>query len=309
MPRGKQRMNGETRRQIVKLARAGCPHRKIAEKVDFSKATVTAVLRPLGGVFRVGWEPSGFRLSLDQRIEIYAGLQAGLSCNEIGRRLKRAGSTISREVRNNGGRHRYKPAEAHRRAARCARRPKQAKLAANAELCERVIAELEAWSSPEQIAGRLRREFPDRPEMWVSHETIYQSIYIQGRGALRRELAECLRTGRAQRRPRSRLERAPILKDTVSISERPAEVEDRAVEGHWEGDLIKGANNRSAIGTLVERSSRFVMLLHLPDGFGAEQVRDAIIDTVKTLPDALRRSLTWDRGVEMARHTEISYGE
>jgi IS30 family transposase len=162
------------------------------------------------------------------------------------------------------------------------------------------------WS-PEQIARRLRIEFPDDESMRISPEAIYQSLYVQGRGALRRELAVCLRTGRALRKPRRRADgRRERIKDKVMISERPAEVEDRAVPGHWEGDLVIGKNGKTAVGTLVERSTRFVLLLHLGDGFDAEAVRDAITDKITTLPAALRRSLTWDQGLEMRRHAEIT---
>lgn len=165
----------------------------------------------------------------------------------------------------------------------------------------------EKWS-PEQICHALRRQFPDRPEMHVVHETIYQALYVQGRGALRRELAGSLRSGRARRRPRRQAQqRQPRYSHPmVMISDRPAEAEDRAVPGHWEGDLIIGKNSRSAIGTLVERSTRYVMLLHLPAGHGAEAVRDALTSTVTTLPAHLRRSLTWDQGSEMGRHHEFT---
>ena len=159
--------------------------------------------------------------------------------------------------------------------------------------------------SPEQIAGRLRVEFPDEPEMWVSHETIYKSLYVQGRGELRRELAACLRTGRAKRRHQGRINVGRIS-NMVMISDRPAEVTDRAVPGHWEGDLIIGKGSRSAIGTLVERSTRFVLLLHLPDRHDAISVRNEMIRAMGTLPAALRRSITWDQGVEMARHLEFT---
>ena len=169
-----------------------------------------------------------------------------------------------------------------------------------------MIADLEAWWSPEQIARRLRAEFGNDASMTISHETIYKSLYVQGRGELRRELARCLRTGRAQRRPRGRADQRGRIPDMVMISERPAEVEDRAVPGHWEGDLIIGKNGKSAIGTLVERSTRFVMLLHLPNGRGAEQVRDAMTAAIQTLPASLRRSVTWDQGKEMAQHREFS---
>jgi IS30 family transposase len=161
--------------------------------------------------------------------------------------------------------------------------------------------------SPEQISHRLRLDFPDQPEMQVSHETIYQSLYVQGRGALRRELATCLRTGRALRKPRARGDaRRERIKDMVNISARPAEATDRAVPGHWEGDLIIGADNASAIGTLVERATRFVMLLHLPERHGAIEVQEAMIAALSRLPDTLRRTLAWDQGIEMANHARIA---
>ena len=166
---------------------------------------------------------------------------------------------------------------------------------------------LEQKWSPEQISVMLRRRFPDRPEMQVSCETICQSVYVQGRGALRRELAACLRTGRALRKPRRRDgERRGKIPGMVMISERPAEAQDRAVPGHWEGDLIAGTRSRSAIGTLVERSTRFEMLLHLPDGHGAAQVAEAMTGAMAALPGQLRRSLTWDQGPEMTNHAQIA---
>jgi IS30 family transposase len=161
------------------------------------------------------------------------------------------------------------------------------------------------WS-PQQIAQRLREEFPDRPEMRVSHETIYQSLFVQGRGELRRELTRCLRSGRARRVPQARGVRPPKIRDMVMISERPAEIADRAVPGHWEGDLIIGKNSKSAIGTLVERSTRFVMLLHLPGDRTAETVRDAMTRKIQTLPKELVRSITWDQGREMAEHATFT---
>jgi IS30 family transposase len=187
-----------------------------------------------------------------------------------------------------------------------ASRPKSAKLAGNPVLREQVQARLTRKLSPEQIARELAEAFPEQPEMWVSHEAIYQSIYVQGRGALRRELAVCLRTGRALRKPhRKSEERRGRIPGMVNISERPAEAEDRAVPGHWEGDLIVGKNNRSAIGTLVERSTRFVMLLHLPNGYGADQVQEAMIAATQRLPQTIWKSLTWDQGVEMSGHAQI----
>jgi transposase, IS30 family len=176
----------------------------------------------------------------------------------------------------------------------------------NAVLRERVVADLQRLWSPEQIADRLRAEFPDRPEMRVSHETIYRSLFVQGRGELRRELTRCLRTGRTARRVRGRTDGRGHITGMVMISDRPAEVADRAVPGHWEGDLILGRGGRSAIGTLVERSTRFVMLLHLPDGRSAENVREAMTAAITTLPAALRRSITWDQGSEMHQHARFS---
>ena len=175
----------------------------------------------------------------------------------------------------------------------------------------KVEKDLEKKYSPEQIAGRLRADFPDDPEMWVSTETIYQSLYVQSRGALKRELTACLRTGRAVRRPSRKVgQRKNRIPNMINISERPPEVEDRAVPGNWEGDLIIGKQNQTAIGTLVERSTGYTMLLHLPDGYKPEQVRDALAAKIKTLPDSLRLSLTWDQGPEMRdwKHVSIDAG-
>jgi transposase, IS30 family len=251
---------------------------------------------------------SGRYLSVAEREEIAVGLAAGDSLREIAERLGRAPSTVSREVkRNSRGRRHYRALAAQGQAQHRAARPKTAKLAGNQELRQRVQAMLKQKWSPEQVSRWLRRQFPDRPEMQVSHETIYQSIYVQGRGALRRELSACLRTGRALRKPRRKDgERRGKIPGMVMISERPAEAEDRAVPGHWEGDLIAGAGNKSAIGTLVERSTRFVLLLHLPDGHGADAVAAQMTQVMTTLPAQLRRSLTWDQGSEMASHAQIA---
>ena len=262
-----------------------------------------------GGVKSNGPRPAGGRyLSVAEREEIAVGLAAGESLRSIAARLGRAASTISREVaRNSRGRGAYRALAAQGQAQHRAARPKTAKLAGNEELHGLVQARLKQKWSPEQVSTWLRRQFPDRPEMQVSRETIYQSIYVQGRGALRRELASCLRTGRALRRPRRKDgERRGKIPGMVMISERPAEAEDRAVPGHWEGDLIAGAASKSAIGTLVERSTRFVMLLHLPDGHGAAQVAAAMTGAMGTLPGQLRRSLTWDQGSEMTNHAQIA---
>ena len=231
----------------------------------------------------------------------------GVKSNGPGR-LGRAPSTVSREVgRNSRGRRQYRALAAQGQAQRRAARPKTAKLAGNAELRGWVQGKLERNWSPEQVSRMLEREFPGRPEMRVSHETIYQSVYVQGRGALRRDLAARLRTGRALRRPRRKEgERRGKIPGMVMISERPAEAADRAVPGHWEGDLIMGARNASAIGTLVERATRFVMLLHLPRGHDPAAVAEAMTAAMSGLPAALRRSLTWDQGKEMAAHAQVS---
>ncbi|HZI37339.1 MAG TPA: IS30 family transposase [Acidimicrobiia bacterium] len=302
------KLTPEERRRIVGLVADGMRAVDVAREVGRSAGFVQRVVRDLGGVARrTEWNPSPARLSAGEREEIRAGLEAGESLRGIARRLGRAPSTVSREVAADGGRETYRAWRAHRRAAERARRPKTAKLAG----CPRLRKVVEAWLadelwSPAQISAQLRVEFPDDPMMRVSAETIYRSLYVQGRGALRRELAACLRTGRAIRRNRSRIDRGGRVPDKVMISERPAEVEDRAVPGHWEGDLIMGKHNRSAVGTLVERTTRYVMLLHLPDGHGAEAVREAMAAEVATLPAHLVRSITWDQGTEMAQHRRFS---
>jgi IS30 family transposase len=302
-----RRVTPEVRREIIRLAAAGATRDEIRLRVDRSIGTVSNVLRPLGGVSRREmWAPSAARLSAEERVEIRLGLERGWSLRRIAAAVGRAPSTVSREVAGNGGRGGYAPLAAHRRAAVAARRPKPTKIAANPALRDRVVADLERLWSPEQIADRLRAEFGDQAELRVSHETIYRSLFVQGRGELRRELTRCLRTGRAARRPRGRTDGRGHITGMVMLSDRPAEAADRAVPGHWEGDLILGKGGRSAIGTLVERSTRFVMLLHLPDGRGAEQVRDAMTAAITTLPAALRRSITWDQGSEMHQHAQFS---
>jgi len=256
-------------------------------------------------------ECSGRYLSMSEREEI-AVLRGRVGVREIARRLGRSPATVSRELRRNttgGCPSRYRATMAQSEADRRARRPKTAKLTAHVPLRDYVQDKLEGvehWS-PEQIAHRMVVDFPDDEQMRISHETIYRALYVQGRGGLRRELTACLRTGRALRKPRRRSDgRRERIKDKVMISDRPAEVADRAVPGHWEGDLIIGSDSGSAIGTLVERSTRFTLLLHLPDDHGAVAVRDAITATIATLPLALRRSLTWDQGIELADHLRLT---
>jgi len=302
-----RRIPDEKRREVIRMAARGASVEKISTELVLAYGSVRRVLWPLGGVIRPElWQPALGRLSLDNRVEIRIGLELAKSYEEIGAEIGRDRSTVWREVNVNGGAKSYAPMRAHRRACAAARRPKPTKLAAHPPLCGAVVDGLERLWSPEQIADKLRDTFPDDPEMWVSHETIYKSLYVQGRGELRRELAACLRTGRAVRKPRGRVEHRGRLVGMINISQRPAEVEDRAVPGHWEGDLIMGKNNHSAIGTLVERSTRFVMLLHLPDGRTADKVREAMTAAIGTLPAALRRSITWDQGREMAEHAQFS---
>jgi len=249
-------------------------------------------------------------LSVDERLEIADMHRQGLGIRKIAARLNRSASTVSRELRRNAhpSSGDYRPWAAQRRAATRRSRPKVGKIAQNEQLRLQIAHGLERRWSPEQISRRLRLKFPDQPEMHVVHETIYQALYVQGRGELRRELARCLRTGRAARRPQRRPDqrRSRFQAPMLMISDRPAEVEDRAVPGHWEGDLIIGANNQSAIATLVERHTRYVLLAHLPNGHAAGQVKDALIATMMTLPSHLRRSLTWDQGSEMGAHHLIT---
>jgi len=339
---------------------AGAKSEDAAVAVGLSSAVGTRWFREAGGMRSVNRSPlSGRYLSFAEREEVSILNAQGESVREIARRLGRAVSTISRELRRNaatrGGRLEYRATTAQWHADRRARRPKIAKLAANDVLREYVQERLagtiarpdgepvpgpavcfigrrhgrrqdrrwaKSWS-PEQISNRLRVDFPEDESMRISHEAVYQALYVQGRGALKRELVACLRTGRALRVPRARANqrRDGFVAPEVMITARPAEVEDRAVPGHWEGDLIIGLK-KSAIGTLVERTTRFTMLLHLPRvegygiqprtkngpalaGFGAEAVRDAIASTINILPTELRRSLTWDRGKEMAKHADL----
>lgn len=302
-----QKLPPEVRREVILLAREGVRAAEIADRVEITVRSVYRVVSPLGGVMRRDlWNPSLARLSMEDRVAIRLGIERGDSLRTIAARIGRHASTVSREVNASGGRTAYAPVAAHRRAFEAARRPKPTKLGSNPQLCARVIADLHRLRSPQQITQRLRHEFGNDPSMSVSHETIYKSIYVQGRGELRRELAACLRTGRTARKAQGRLDRRGRIADMINISQRPAEVEDRAVTGHWEGDLLLGKNGKSAIGTLVERSTRFVMLLHLPHGRSAEAVRDAMTTKILTLPEALRRSITWDQGKEMAHHARFT---
>jgi IS30 family transposase len=281
--------------------------REVAARLGCSTVTVYRVLggRPAGTALRAEWEPGGNGLGLGEREEISLGLERGETFTVIAGRLGRAVSTVSRDVKANGGRKAYRATVAHRRAFERARRPKTPKLA-DPGLAAVVSEWLGEFWSPLAIARRLRVEFPDDPMMWVSHETIYQSLFVQGRGELAKELTRCLRSGRTARRTQRRLERRVRIPGMVMISERPAEVADRAVPGHWEGDLIIGKNNKSAVGTLVERTSRYTLLLHLPDSHDADTVDRAMRNAVQKLPGEFFRTITWDQGTEMARHATFS---
>ena len=291
--------------------RAGLATKEAGWAAGVSHETARRWFIQAGGVIGNGAAPVGGRyLSLAEREEIAVGRAAGRPVRAIAAALGRSPSTVSRELARNSGPRGYRAIVAQARAEQRARRPKPAKLAACGALRELVQDWLAARWSPEQISAVLKTAFPGQSEMQVSPETIYQAIYVQGRGGLRRELAACLRTGRALRKPRrqaaGRAHRANKIPDMVMISERPAEAADRAVPGHWEGDLIIGKDCKSAIGTLVERSTRFVLLLHLPGGRDAHLVEQAMRHAIGTLPAELARTITWDQGKEMSYHADFT---
>src|SRR5450756_927479 len=255
---------------------------------------------------------SGRYLSLEERLQIADLYLGGAGVRAIAVGIGRSPATVSRELRRNGtvptprrlGK--YAPYAAQKQAELRGRRPKASKFD-RLELADVVHSQLCVRWSPEQISIHVAETFADRREMRVCPETIYRALYVQGRGHLRADLQRQLRTGRAVRRPRgSTTTKRGKIPNMILISERPAEVTDRAVPGHWEGDLIVGSNCRSAIATLVERQTRYVMLVHLPDDHSATAVRDGLLATIKTLPEHLRKSLTWDQGSELAKHAEIT---
>jgi IS30 family transposase len=247
-------------------------------------------------------------LSLPDRLAIADGLAANQAMTAIAAGIGKHTSTVSREIHAHSANGLYLPYQADTAAAADRARPKQSKLVTNQNLRQTVEDGLSRRLSPEQISHRLVKDFPDDESMRVSHETIYQALYFQARGGLKREVAQALRSGRTRRKPhRDPGQRTHRFVDPmIMISDRPAEIEDRAVPGHWEGDLIMGEANKTAIATLVERATRYTMLVHLPDGHHAEAVRDGLISTISTLPAHLRGSLTWDQGAEMARHKQFS---
>ena len=323
----------EVQRQFWRAIRSGSTIGEAAQRVGVDKTAGQRWFTKAGGMPPLSLDepPEKTRaLNIGEREEILKGIIAGLSIRAIARSIGREPSTVHGELRRHMPRQQYRtrrklgqdghpgrprvapweysPHRAQKRADANLARPKVAKLAENDRLREEVQDRLKEEHSPEQIANRLRKDFPNDREMWVSHETIYLSLYIQARGALHRDLVKRLRTGRALRKPhRKTAERRGQIPGMVNISDRPPEVEDRSVPGHWEGDLIIGKNSGSAIGTLVERMTGFTLLLHLPVGdHGASAVQQAMIDAISQLPQTLKKTLTWDQGKEMANHVQIA---
>nr|WP_231121433.1 IS30 family transposase [Motilibacter peucedani] len=309
MPHGDyEKLTPETIDALWVRLRSGVAAKPAARSLGLCPGTVRAYLIRCGGVRPEPRQRARDHLGLQEREEISRGLAAGKSLRRIASELGRAPSTVSREVARHGGRGRYRAARADQDAWARAARPKRCKLAANTELRRIVQDRLEHRWSPAQIAGWLRLEYPGDPTMQVSHESIYLSLYVQSRGALRKELTRYLRTGRVLRRPKG--VRLPDGRggrpNTLHISQRPAEAADRAVPGHWEGDLVFG-RAMSPVATLVERSTRYLMLVALPRGdHQADAVADALAAAITTLPQHLAKSLTWDLGHEMAQHQRFS---
>lgn len=297
----------DEREEVWRRFKRGESRRAIGRALGRHDSSIGDLIGRRGGVAPVPARRAPWTLTLSDRETISRGLATGSSCRQIAMQLGRPTCTVSREVARHGGRSGYRATLADERAWANAARPKPCKLAGSPVLQQWVSEGLEQRWSPVQIAAESKRAHPDQPELHVSHETIYRTLFIQGRGALRKELAEHLRG----RRPRRRARRAPLvptgrgqIKDAVSIRERPAEAEDRAVPGHWEGDLLCGAYN-SQVATLVERHSRYVMLVKVA-GKDTESVVTALAASIQTLPAALKRSLTWDRGMEMAAHATFT---
>ena len=279
----------------------------IARLFDRNHAAIGGILSRTGGIRPPPRRRSQWALVLAEREEISRGVMAGLSARAIARTLARAPCTVSREIRRNGGRRSYRASEADESAWHRAARPKRSKLAQNPALARVVADKLQLEWSPYQVAGWLKRTYPQDETRQVSHETIYRTLFIQARGALKKELLQHLRRTRGMRRSRHHTQKTPDhgrITETVSIRERPAEAEDRAVPGHWEGDLFFGSNN-SQIATLVERQTRYLMLVRVADK-GSETVINALIKQAHKLPRELYKSLTWDRGSEMAEHKRFS---
>ena len=293
--------------EIWQLYKRGCKLWDISQAMGINPGSIHIVLHRYGGIAPYKRKPCKDRLTLSEREEISRGIACGESMRRIAERLKRPASTVSREVIRNGGADSYRATMAHKQALARLKRPKPCKLDVNEKLRDHVIEKLKLDWSPEQIAGELPLSFPDDESMRISHETIYRTIFIQTRGSLEKELRTHLRTKRKLRKSRGSTTEEPKqgrIVDAASIRQRPAEAEDRAIPGHWEGDLVLGTID-SEVATLVERTSRFLMLVRL-ESKSAPYVSDALARHIKTLPAQLRRSLTWDRGSEMADHKRFT---
>jgi len=303
-------MPAGVRADLLAMLRSGATWARVQAEFECSHQMVWIVVREAGGMPPVWPSRSSKHLSLEDREEISRGLRVGESFASIAGRVGRPTSTVSREVNRNGGRDDYRAARADRSTCERARRPKSSKLDQQPALRAFVENGLEANWSPEQICGRLSEEFPDDDSMRLVHETIYQALFVQGRTGLNKELVAHLRSKRKRRRPhtitaRNRERGGPII-DKVMISDRPADIEDRAVPGHWEGDLIIGRQGQSQTGTLVERTTGLTMLLALPDDRKAATVAEVMQQQIMTLPQQARRSVTWDQGIEMADHARFT---
>ena len=298
-------MSAELRAELWRRWKEGEPVSRICASLGVRHGRVFYQLKSRGGYVPRARKRSGRELRLGEREEISRGLASGESMREIARHLGRSPSTVSREIARHGGRNRYRAATADRMAWKQAERPKPCKLRRNPRLQKEVADRLAEYWSPEQISGWLRSEFPHNADMQVSHETIYRTLFIQARGALKKELIQQLRSRRPMRRTGKKPNSGRLrITEAISIRQRPAEVEDRAVPGHWEGDLLMGGRN-TAIATLVERQSRFAILVQVDDKKSSSVV-PALIREVRKLPMKLRRSLTWDRGTELASHSDFT---
>ena len=308
--RGPVPMPAEVRAELLGRWRAGATWLQLQAEFECSHQMVWTVVREAGGMAPIWPGRSRKHLSLEEREEISRGLALDQSLSVIAQGLGRPTSTVSREVQRNGGRLNYRAALADRATCQRAKRPKATKLDQQPALRVFVENGLKLDWSPEEICGRLPVEFPDDANMRVVPETIYQTLFVQGRTGLNKELVKHLRSKRTRRKPRTitarNAERGGPIIDKVLITERPAEVDDRAVAGHWEGDLIIGARSQSQTGTLVERTSGFTMLLCLPDNRRAATVAEVMQQQIETLPAQLRRSITWDQGIEMADHAKFT---
>ena len=305
---GWNRTPEDVRAEIRRLVAAGESWVSVAAATGVVVRTVARVVAEAGGMPARRVVSCSGRVEAAHREEISRGIRAGETNAAIAKRTGFHPSTIGREIARNGGREHYRAFEADRRAAERRERPKRTKFELHPELkaaTELLLSELHL--SPQQISKRLPLEFPDDNKMRVSHETIYASLFVQGRGGLNKLLVKCLRSGRARRRPQGRATRGSTIKGMVNISERPASAADRAVPGSWEGDLVMGSKeSNSAVATLVERSSRLTLLVPLGRDLTAEHTRDCLATLIKTLPDQTFKTLTWDQGVEMARHREFT---